>query len=634
MKNRNEKAFGRQEKVSVFTLRLPEDGERSVGQAAGQAAGRFLQASAQLPAEGFLGIELRPERGTKHELFLFSAPDREVSDADYGWMFEDCAEEEATEAKALESLFAEGRKVYAFAESVSGEGAAAEDAPHKEGESLYRKYTEERSRADLILQFYKLLMNEGGLLRFVARSTAGRENPASTRGAVLLSLPGKISLRLRSQLALAFPGTELHALSEEAETETQGAFVSEAYLFEELIHFFLLLSALERRQQRRNQDELPAEWKEQESLEEAASKLELRDYCRNPVLIEDLELSVRSYNCLKRAGILTVEQLKRLSEDELRHIRNLGRWSVAEIQMKLEEIRHFPTLTQLPEKDYFAELDSLIGLKEVKAQVKKIAAFAKMKKDFKEKGKGQLSVALNMEFSGNPGTAKTTVARILAGILKQSGILESSELVEVGRASLVAGYVGQTAERVREVFRSAKGKLLFIDEAYSLVEHCEGGYGDEAINTIVQEMENNREDTVVIFAGYPKQMEDFFARNPGLRSRVPFKISFCDYSLEEMLQITALEAEQRGFALAPDAEATIKTLVAPEAQQPGFGNGRFCRNLVENAMLSYALRVYGGDEGETSTEEQDFVLRAADFSAPETPTETKRAAIGFQPCAA
>jgi stage V sporulation protein K len=634
MKNMNDKVFGRQEKVMVFTLRLPVDGERTVGQAAGQAAERFLQASAQLPAEGFLGIELRPERGAKQELFLFSAPDTAVSDEDYGWMFEGCAEEEATEARALESLFAEGRKVYAFSESASGEGANAFEEPHKEGKSLYRKYTEERSRADLILQFYKLLMNEGGLLRFVAGSTAGRENPACMRGSVLLSLPGEISLRLRAQLALAFPGTVLHALSEEAETETQEAFVSESYFFEELIHFFLLLSALERRQQRRNEEEVPAEWKEQEGPEELDSKMELRGYCRNPVLIEDLELGVRSYNCLKRAGILTVEQLKRLSENELRHIRNLGRWSVAEIQMKLEEIRNLPSLTHLPEKNYFAELDSLIGLNEVKTQVKKIAAFAKMKKDFAEKGKGQLSVALNMEFSGNPGTAKTTVARILAGILKQSGILASSELVEVGRASLVAGYEGQTAERVREVFRSAKGKLLFIDEAYSLAEHWEGGYGDEAINTIVQEMENNREDTVVIFAGYPKQMEDFFARNPGLRSRVPFKINFCDYSLEEMLQITALEAEQRGFALSPDAEESIKTLVAPEAQKPGFGNGRFCRNLVDNALLSYALRVYGGEEGEAIEEEQDFLLRAADFSAPETPAETKRAAIGFQPYAA
>lgn len=634
MKNMNDKVFGRQENVSVFTPQLPVDGESTPGQAAAQAAGRFLQASAQLSAEGFLGIEIRPERGAKHELFLFSAPDAAVSDADYGWMFEDCAEEAPTEAKALESLFAEGRKVYAFAESVSGEGAGAGEAPHKEGESLYRKYTEERSRADLTLQFYKLLMNEGGLLRFVAGSPVGRENPAHTRGSVLLSLPGEISLRLRSQLALAFPGTALEELSEHAETEAPEACVSESYLFEGLLRFFLLLSAIERRQQRRNEEEVPEEWKEQKSLEEAASKMEVRSYCYNPILIEDLELSVRSYTCLKKAGILTVEQLKRLSADELLRIKNMGRKSVAEILDKLEEIRHLPAVSILPEKDYLAELDTLIGLEEVKTQVRKIAAFAKMKKDFEAQGKSKLSLALNMEFSGNPGTAKTTVARILAGVLKQIGILDSSELVEVGRASLVAGYVGQTAERVRDVFRSAKGKVLFIDEAYSLVEHWEGGYGDEAINTIVQEMENNREDTVVIFAGYPKQMEEFFSRNPGLRSRVPFQLSFHDYGVEELLKITALEAERYGFALAPEAEEAIRKLAAPCAKEQGFGNGRFCRNLVENALLSYAQRVYGAEEGDETNAAQDFVLRAEDFSAPDVQAAAKKAVIGFQPCAA
>ena len=621
MKNWNDKAFGRQEKVSVFSLRLPTDGKYAFHQASGVAAERFLQASELLPAGGFLGVELIPERGAKQEFFLFSAPDAAVSDEDYSWIFENCAAEEPTETKALDGLFAEGRKVYALAESVNGEGVATAESNSFTVESYYRRDAEERYRLDLVLQLYELLLQEGGRLRMVAASSAGRENPAHTRGRILLSLPNAISLRLHAQLALTFPGTEIQALSEEAETETQEACVSESGLSEGMIRFLLLLFALERQQEKSNAAEVPEEWKEPEN-------------CRNPILIEDLELSKRSYNCLKHAGILTVEQLKRLSEDELRHIRNMGLKSVREIQYKLEEIRNIPVISQLPEKDYFAELETLIGLNEVKMQVRKIAAFAKMQKEMKAQGKGNLSVALNMEFSGNPGTAKTTVARILAGILNQVGILESAEIVEVGRASLVAGYVGQTAERVREVFRSAKGKVLFIDEAYSLVEHWEGGYGDEAINTIVQEMENNREDTVVIFAGYPKQMEDFFARNPGLRSRVPFKISFCDYSLEEMLKITALEAERRGFTLAPEAEETIKKLAAPEERQSGFGNGRFCRNLVENALLSYALRVYGEDKGTETEVTHDFVLRPEDFSAPEISAEAKRAAIGFQPYAA
>ena len=162
-------------------------------------------------------------------------------------------------------------------------------------------------------------------------------------------------------------------------------------------------------------------------------------------------------------------------------------------------------------------------------------------------------MVLNMEFIGNPGTAKTTVARITAGILHEIGLLPTSELVEVGRADLVAKYTGQTADKVKEVFQKAKGKLLFIDEAYALTDCWENSYGDEAISTIVQEMENNREDTVVIFAGYPDKMNEFFSRNPGLRSRVPFTIRFSDYSAEEMAQIVEAEAKKRGFSLMPEA---------------------------------------------------------------------------------
>jgi len=621
MKNWNDMAFGRQEKVSVFSLRFPADGKHVYYKTAGFAADRFLQASELLPAGGFLGVELLPERGAKQEFFLFSAPDEAVSDEDYSWIFENCAAEEPTETKALDSLFAEGRKVYALAETASGEAVATAESNSFTVESYYRRDAEECYRLDLVLQLYELLLQEGGRLRMVAASSAGSENSAHTRGRILLSLPNAISLRLRAQLALTFPGTEMQALSEEAETETKKVCVSESYLSVGMIRFLLLLFALERQQEKSNAEEVPEEWKEPEN-------------CRNPILIEDLDLSKRSYNCLKHAGILTVEQLKRLSEDELRRIRNMGLKSVREIQYKLEEIRNIPAISQLPEKDYFAELETLIGLNEVKTQVKKIAAFAKMQKEMKALGKGNLSVALNMEFSGNPGTAKTTVARILAGILNQVGILESAEIVEVGRASLVAGYVGQTAERVREVFRSAKGKVLFIDEAYSLVEHWEGGYGDEAINTIVQEMENNREDTVVIFAGYPKQMEDFFARNPGLRSRVPFQLNFQDYAVEELLKITALEAARYGFALSPEAEEEVRKLAVPCAKEQSFGNGRFCRNLVENALLSYAQRVYGEEEGTETEAAHDFVLRAEDFAAPEVQAATKKAVIGFQPCAA
>lgn len=308
--------------------------------------------------------------------------------------------------------------------------------------------------------------------------------------------------------------------------------------------------------------------------------------------IDELEFSVRTYNCLKRAGINTVNQLLDVKDEELMSVRNLGLRGFEEIKDKLAEFAEWYSDEEYEEIDYYAQLNALIGLAEVKKQVEKIAALARMKKDLESR----VPIVLNMEFSGNPGTAKTTVARILAGLLYQFELLKSPEIVEVGRADLVARYVGQTADKVKCVFERAKGRLLFIDEAYSLLECHEGEFGDEAINTIVQEMENNRDKTVVIFAGYPDEMKEFFARNPGLRSRVPFQINFNDYSADEMIQIAKKEAADRGFKVDKNAVEEIHTLCEKARKNTNAGNGRFCRNLIENAIMNYALRVYGKED--------------------------------------
>jgi SpoVK/Ycf46/Vps4 family AAA+-type ATPase len=342
--------------------------------------------------------------------------------------------------------------------------------------------------------------------------------------------------------------------------------------------------------------------------------------------LEELGFTVRTYNSLKRAGINDLKTLQSKGIAYLSKLRNLGPKGVAEIK---ETIAKYQTVAENASEEstakvsHMEELDSLIGLENVKEQVRKIAAYARMKKAMGAQGTGKLSMALNTEFSGNPGTAKTTVARILAGIFHEIGLLESDDIVEVGRSDLIAGYVGQTAPKVRDVFKKADGKLLFIDEAYSLVDVSKNDFGDEAIDTIVQEMENRRDRTIVIFAGYPDRMAEFFERNPGLRSRVPFSVKFSDYPVETLVKIAESEASKRGFAITADAVSKVNSICAEATSQPQFGNGRFCRNLVENAILNFASRNFGSESATAMPEAMDLI--PDDFAMPTLPEKAKPA---------
>ena len=218
-----------------------------------------------------------------------------------------------------------------------------------------------------------------------------------------------------------------------------------------------------------------------------------------------------------------------------------------------------------------------------------------------------------MSFTGTPGTAKTTVARLISQILARDGVLKTGRFVECGRADLVAKYVGWTAKAVRDKFREARGGILFIDEAYSLSDGEHATFGDEAINTIVQEMENNRDTVIVIFAGYPDKMKDFLDRNEGLRSRIAFHINFPDYTPDELTEIFKLMAKKRGFKVSDDVAEHCKKIFKRVAKKKNFGNGRFVRTLLEQAWLRQAQRIINENKGGTVTKEDLISFKVEDF---------------------
>ena len=272
--------------------------------------------------------------------------------------------------------------------------------------------------------------------------------------------------------------------------------------------------------------------------------------------------------------------------------------------------------TAAPKGSAYRDLQEMIGLTEAKKVLGQALDYYKAQKLFKEKGVPSEKPAMHMIFTGNPGTAKTSVARLIARIMKDNNLLADGDLIEVGRGDLVGKYVGWTAKIVKEKFAMAKGSVLFIDEAYSLVDDRNGLFGDEAINTIVQEMENARDSTIVIFAGYPEKMEGFLNKNPGLRSRIAFHVSFPDYTQDELMDITRLMVKNQKLTLAPEAESVIREILAKGSATEDFGNGRFVRNLLEKARMKQATRLVTLDP-DAVTAEDICTLSAADFEMPE-----------------
>ncbi|MEW6522069.1 MAG: AAA family ATPase [Bacillota bacterium] len=239
-----------------------------------------------------------------------------------------------------------------------------------------------------------------------------------------------------------------------------------------------------------------------------------------------------------------------------------------------------------------SELDQLIGLGEVKELVRELRAFVEVQKRRARAGLATEPLVLHMIFKGNPGTGKTTVARILGRILRDMGVLQKGHLTEVERADLVGEYIGHTAQKTRDQLKRALGGILFIDEAYSLARGGEKDFGKEAIDTLVKAMEDHKDDLVLILAGYQEEMERFIRSNPGLRSRFPIHISFPDYSIDELLNIADLILKRRQYRLSEEARQQLSLLLKAGIQrEPVPSNARLVRNIIERSIRRQALRL-------------------------------------------
>jgi probable Rubsico expression protein CbbX len=273
-------------------------------------------------------------------------------------------------------------------------------------------------------------------------------------------------------------------------------------------------------------------------------------------------------------------------------------------------------LAQSQVEEVIAELDrDLVGLAPVKTRIRDIAALLVIDKLRINLGLVSEAPSLHMNFVGNPGTGKTSVAMRMAQILHRLGYVRKGHLVAVTRDDLVGQYIGHTAPKTKEVLKKAMGGVLFIDEAYYLYRpENERDYGQEAIEILLQVMENQRDDLVVILAGYKDRMDTFFESNPGMSSRVAHHLDFPDYSVDELVQISQKMLVQQNYVFAPDADTVFQRYLSLRVKQPHFANARSVRNALDRARLRQASRLFADRDRRLSADDLR-TLTASDFAA-------------------
>lgn len=280
---------------------------------------------------------------------------------------------------------------------------------------------------------------------------------------------------------------------------------------------------------------------------------------------------------MKNNGQISITLNPRVQNDTVTKLKRKERTKEVEFLLEIEE-----------------ELEKLVGLQEMKRIIKEIYAWIIVNRKREEMGLKSSPVVLHMMFKGNPGTGKTTVARLIGKLFQKINVLSKGHLIEAERADLVGEYIGHTAQKTRDLIKRAMGGILFIDEAYSLGRGGEKDFGKEAIDTLVKHMEDKSHDFILILAGYSEEMDRFLQLNPGLKSRFPIIVEFPDYTVDELLEIARRMVAEREYVLTTAAERKLREhllMVKSLYHARHFSNGRYVRNIIEKSIRSQAMRL-------------------------------------------